>query len=300
MSSVAGVADVADGCRAWVCIGQTSILLTQRSNDTREMAVDGRWWPRSSTLGRRPRDQLGGTTADPVCSSDGWLCVGEVGDEDPGLPDFAQRTIAAVAAVITAPIVAALALLVRAETAGPPLYRATRIGRKGRPFTCFKIRTMPTRVAEESGPAVTRPNDARITRLGRVLRRFRLDELPQLWNVAAGQMRLVGPRPEAPEFVDLDDPLHHLVFTATPGITGLTQLAYVDEASLLGGPDPELRYRAEILPAKLRIDAAYLRQRSFGLDLWILARTVAAVLGRPTTVAEIEARVGTLDPEVTP
>jgi lipopolysaccharide/colanic/teichoic acid biosynthesis glycosyltransferase len=209
--------------------------------------------------------------------------------------DLVQRALAVVGAIVTLPLVVLIAVLVRLETPGSPLHRATRIGRGVHPFICFKIRTMRTHGSTNSGPAVTGIDDLRVTRLGRVLRRFRLDELPQLWNVAAGQMRLVGPRPEAPQFVDPADPLHRLVFSATPGITGLTQLAFVDEARLLGGADPELRYRSEILPAKLRIDAAYLRHRSTSLDLWILGRTIGALLGRATTVDEIEARIGPID-----
>jgi lipopolysaccharide/colanic/teichoic acid biosynthesis glycosyltransferase len=93
-------------------------------------------------------------------------------------------------------------------------------------------------------------------------------------------MRLVGPRPEDPAYVDLTDPLHREVFTAKPGITGLAQLLYVDEAAQLDVADPDAHYRREILPAKLRLDAAYLRHRSTRLDLWILARTPMAILGR--------------------
>jgi lipopolysaccharide/colanic/teichoic acid biosynthesis glycosyltransferase len=99
-------------------------------------------------------------------------------------------------------------------------------------------------------------------------------------NVVRGEMSLVGPRPEDPVFVDLSDPLHHRVFTARPGITGLAQLAFHDEAALLAGPDAERRYREEILPAKLRLDAQYLDTRTTLLDLRILARTVGVVLGR--------------------
>lgn len=141
---------------------------------------------------------------------------------------------------------------------------------------------------ENSGPAVSVAADPRVTQLGRILRRYRLDELPQLWNVVRGEMRLVGPRPEDPRFVDLSDPLHRLVFTSTPGITGLAQLVYMDEAQLLVASDPEQQYRDEILPRKLRLDAAYLRKRSLGLDLWILAQTVRAALGRPPSRRAIE------------
>ena len=103
------------------------------------------------------------------------------------------------------------------------------------------------------------------------MRRYRLDELPQLINVIRGEMSLVGPRPEDPAYVDLADPLHRRVFSAKPGITGLAQLEYHDEADLLAGPDADQRYRREILPAKLRLDAEYLDRRTTLLDLKILA-----------------------------
>ncbi|HEX8940939.1 MAG TPA: sugar transferase [Candidatus Limnocylindrales bacterium] len=196
------------------------------------------------------------------------------------MPDSLQRLLGLLGAVLTLPLVGALGLAVRLETPGPAIHRASRVGTGGRPFTCYKLRTMVA-AAPTSGPAITAGGDPRLTRLGRLLRRFRLDELPQLWNVARGEMRLVGPRPEAPGFVDLSDPLHRLVFTARPGITGLTQLFYADEAARLDRTDPERHYREAVLPAKLRLDAAYLRHRSTILDLWILGQTPRALLGRP-------------------
>ncbi len=131
------------------------------------------------------------------------------------------------------------------------------------------------------GPRITARDDRRVTSVGRVLRRFRLDELPQLINVVRGEMSLVGPRPEVPAFVDMTDPLHRLVFSAKPGITGLAQLEFHDEARLLAGEDPERRYREVVLPAKLRLDAEYLDRRSTMLDLAILFRTIRAVVGPP-------------------
>ena len=132
-----------------------------------------------------------------------------------------------------------------------------------------------------AGPAITTRSDDRVTRLGRLLRRFRLDELPQLINVAKGEMNLVGPRPEDPRYVDFADPLHRFVFMAKPGITGLAQLTFVDEARWLGDnpDDADRRYRESVLPQKLAIDARYLRVRSWRLDAWILGQTVRAVLG---------------------
>jgi lipopolysaccharide/colanic/teichoic acid biosynthesis glycosyltransferase len=160
---------------------------------------------------------------------------------------------------------------------GPILHRARRIGEQGRIITVLKVRTM---VVSTDGPRLTGPHDPRVTPLGRVLRRYRIDELPQLINVVRGEMSLVGPRPEDPAFVDMSDPLHRRVFTAKPGITGLAQLQFHDEAELLLGTDPERRYRDEILPAKLRLDAEYLDRRTNWLDLQILLRTIGAVLGR--------------------
>jgi lipopolysaccharide/colanic/teichoic acid biosynthesis glycosyltransferase len=197
------------------------------------------------------------------------------------MPDPVQRVAGLVLAILTGPLLLALGLAIRLDTPGPILYRAERMGAAGRPFRCLKLRTMLAFRADE-GPGITQGRDTRVTRMGRVLRRFRLDELPQLWNVVGGQMRLVGPRPEDPRYVDLDLPLHREVFTAKPGIAGLTQLVYHDEGRLLDGSmDPEAHYREVILPSKVAIDAAYLRHRSTKLDLWILAHTPPALLGRP-------------------
>jgi lipopolysaccharide/colanic/teichoic acid biosynthesis glycosyltransferase len=207
-----------------------------------------------------------------------------------GMPDTLQRLLGGFGALLTLPLVAALALAIRLESPGPAIYVSDRIGGGGRPFRCHKLRTMGPRTA--GGPAITVHDDPRVTRLGRLLRRLRLDELPQLWDVALGRMRLVGPRPEAPEFVDFDDPLQRLVVDAPPGITGLAQLFFTDEAAMLAGPDPERRYRSDVLPRKLRLDAAYLRHRSAGLDLWILGQTPLVLFGRrpvlpPTLRAEL-------------
>lgn len=195
------------------------------------------------------------------------------------MSDPVQRLIAGFLAVLTLPLVALLALAVRLDSPGPSLYLSDRIGEGGRRFHCLKLRTMRWDPVAD-GPAVTARADARLTSVGRALRRLRLDEMPQLWNVARGEMRLVGPRPESPTFVDLNDPIHRQVFTVRPGITGLTQLVFLDEAGMLDGRDPDRHYRDEILPQKLLLDLAYLRHRSARLDLWILAQTPRALFGR--------------------
>jgi lipopolysaccharide/colanic/teichoic acid biosynthesis glycosyltransferase len=151
--------------------------------------------------------------------------------------------------------------------------------------------------AAASGIGITAAADPRVTHLGRVLRRSRLDELPQLWNVVRGEMALVGPRPEDPRFVDWDDPLHALVFRALPGITGPTALAFRDEELMLAEAavararangrteadlkDIEQAYREGILPRKLAMDADYLQDRSIRSDLAVIARTLMAIAGKP-------------------
>jgi lipopolysaccharide/colanic/teichoic acid biosynthesis glycosyltransferase len=203
------------------------------------------------------------------------------------MPPSIQRLIGLLGSLVLLPFVLAIGAAIRLDSTGPMVYRAVRVGARGRSFTCYKLRTMKVR---DDGPRLTLYDDTRVTRVGRWLRRYRVDELPQLWNVARGEMLLVGPRPEDPRFVDLTNPLHRLVFTTTPGITGLTQLAFADEADMLDTADPERHYREVILPQKLALDADYLRRRSTSLDLWILGRTLLTAIGRRTPAAAIEAR----------
>jgi lipopolysaccharide/colanic/teichoic acid biosynthesis glycosyltransferase len=203
------------------------------------------------------------------------------------MPDFTQRIVGALLLAALSPLLIGLAAMVRLSSSGPALYRAERIGLGGRPFDCLKFRTM-TWQPEVPGAAITMDDDRRITPLGKALRRYRLDELPQLMNVALGEMNLIGPRPEDPRFVDFDDPLHRTVFVAKPGITGLAQLAFIDEATLLGAHrvDADEFYRLSILPRKVALDARYLGRRSWRLDLWILGQTVRAVVGSTPIIDE--------------
>jgi lipopolysaccharide/colanic/teichoic acid biosynthesis glycosyltransferase len=203
------------------------------------------------------------------------------------MPDAVHRGLGLLALVAMTPLLLVLAALVKADSPGPALYRAERMGVGGRPFRCLKFRTMIWQPHGSAG-ALTMGDDSRITRFGKILRRFRFDELPQLINVAKGEMNLIGPRPEDPRFIDFDDPLHRTVFTSKPGITGLTQLAFVDEASLLGTDqaNADRLYRDLILPRKVALDARYLSRRSWRLDLWILARTFQAVIGGTAVIDE--------------
>lgn len=178
--------------------------------------------------------------------------------------------------LLLSPLIAVLALAVAATSSGSPLHRARRVGRGGAEFTLFKLRTM----REGTGPGVTSSADPRITRVGRLLRRTHLDELPQLWNVVRGDMSLVGPRPEDPRFVATYTAIERAVLAVRPGLTGPAQLAHRDEEQRLPAHDPEGAYVRDVLPGKLAIDLAYVRGRSFAGDLAILARTIASALGR--------------------
>lgn len=178
--------------------------------------------------------------------------------------------------VVLLPLLALLAVVVKATSRGPALFCAERVGKDGRLFRLYKFRTM--REGSAAGPALTTEGDPRVTRVGRFLRRHRLDELPQLWNVLRGDMSLVGPRPEDPRYVAHYTPEQRRVLSVRPGITGATALEYLDEESLLGGSDWEDRYVREILPEKLRIELEYLGRRSFASDLGILARTAGRLL----------------------
>lgn len=178
--------------------------------------------------------------------------------------------------VVLLPVMALVAVAVAADSTGRVIYGARRVGRHGREFTMWKFRSM-ARGADVVGPAVTGAYDFRITRVGAFLRRTKLDELPQLVNVLAGQMSLVGPRPEAPKYVRAWTDEERAVLAVRPGITGPTQIAYIDEEEGLGG-DPDAAYESELMHAKLAIDLDYVRHFSLRRDLAILWKTVTSIL----------------------
>jgi len=176
--------------------------------------------------------------------------------------------------ILLSPALLFAALLVLCTSRGALFYRQKRVGRDGRLFDICKFRTMETG-ADRHGPSVTSADDCRITPAGRFLRRSKLDELPQLWNVVRGDMSLVGPRPQVPRFVDCFEPsLRRLVLHVRPGITGPTALHFRHEESLLADKaDRESFYIEQILPVKLEMDAEYVRNRSIRSDLRILSQT---------------------------
>ena len=184
--------------------------------------------------------------------------------------------------VLLSPVLLFAAVLVVLTSRGSLFYRQKRVGRDGHLFDICKFRTMQTG-ADRHGPSVTSTDDCRITPAGRFLRRSKLDELPQLWNVVRGDMSLVGPRPQVPRFVDCFEPsLRRIVLHVRPGITGPTALHFRHEESLLADKvDREGFYIEQILPIKLQMDAEYVRNRSIRSDLRILSQTAWMFSGGP-------------------
>ncbi|MBZ0293093.1 MAG: sugar transferase [Anaerolineae bacterium] len=174
--------------------------------------------------------------------------------------------------LLFSPLFAAIALVIKLTSPGPVFYRATRIGRDGETFKLYKFRSMVVD-ADRSGPGITTAGDARVTRIGRILRKTKLDELPQFINVLRGEMSLVGPRPEDPRYVALYTPEQRAVLRVRPGITSPASVYYRDEESLLVGEDWETRYIEEIMPAKLEIDLDYAHKGGISDDLTIMWRT---------------------------
>jgi lipopolysaccharide/colanic/teichoic acid biosynthesis glycosyltransferase len=181
--------------------------------------------------------------------------------------------------VVLSPVLLAVALLVAGTSGRPVLFRQTRVGRGFRPFRIIKFRTM-VRDAERLGGPLSVGADPRITPVGRLLRRFKLDELPQLFNVLAGDMSLVGPRPEVPEYVERFRAEYEEILAVRPGLTDLASLKYRDESALLASAaDPRAEYVRVILPDKIRLGREYVRRASVLLDLSIILRTLGAVAG---------------------
>ena len=180
---------------------------------------------------------------------------------------------AAIGLIVLSPLLLNLCLVIKLNDRGPIFYRAKRIGKGGQPFELYKFRTMIVD-ADRQGAAITAHRDARITPIGKFLRRTKLDELPQLLNVLTGQMSLVGPRPEDPCYVALYTPEQRKILDVVPGITSAASLAYRNEQALLTGADWETIYRTEIMPAKIAIDLNYLKTANVATDLRLIFSTI--------------------------
>lgn len=198
-------------------------------------------------------------------------------EEKRGIPRFIEMILALGGLVISSPLLFLTAMLIRATSPGPIIFRQQRVGRFGKGFELLKFRSM---LIENEGPQVTAKGDARVTRIGRLLRKSKLDELPELWNVARGDLSLVGPRPEVPKYVNLKNPLWQSVLEARPGITDPVTLRLRNEEELLAGceGDPERFYLNNLQPYKLLGYVKYLRKRTWRSDLDVLLVTIFAII----------------------
>lgn len=180
--------------------------------------------------------------------------------------------------LIVLPVICIFAILIKLDSKGPVFYRGLRVGRYGVPFRMLKLRTMVTD-AEKIGGSSTSDEDPRITKLGQLIRQFKIDELPQLINVFKGEMSFVGPRPEVPQFVELFTEEEKVILTVRPGITDWASIWDSDEGAILvGSLDPDKTYLEKIRPEKIRLQLEYVRKRCFWVDLKILAKTFSTLV----------------------
>lgn len=198
-----------------------------------------------------------------------------------------EVAIAVVALLVSWPLWVIAATLIKLDSAGPIFFRQTRVGRGFRPFSIYKFRTM-VRDASAQGDPITIGQDARVTRIGEMLRRTKLDELPQLLNILKGDMSVVGPRPEVPRYVDLFKEDYAEILTVRPGLTDLASLKYIDESAVLGAVErPDEEYETVVLPEKLRLAKFYVRHQSLMLELAIIAQTILCLLRIPLVVCDV-------------
>lgn len=196
--------------------------------------------------------------------------------------DLAKRSfdaaLSTVGLVLISPILLTVAAAIKLTSTGPVFYRGTRVGLNGQPFSMLKFRTMVTD-ADKIGGSSTPEDDPRVTSVGKKLRRYKLDELPQLLNVLKGEMSFVGPRPQVQWAVDLYTPEERAILAVRPGITDEASLKFSNEAEILkGSADPDKAYIELIHPEKMRLSLEYVRNRSFSQDLSIIGRTARTVI----------------------
>jgi len=185
---------------------------------------------------------------------------------------------AAIGLLVLIPALTVIAVLIKLDSNGPVFYRGIRSGRSGLPFQIHKFRTMVPN-AEKLGGLSTAKNDSRITRIGRVLRKYKLDELPQLINVFKGEMSIVGPRPEMPEYTSQYASEERLILTIRPGITDYASLEFIQLGEVLGSEDADRVYEKKVRPIKNALRVKYVKEQSFFGDMIIILRTLAKLAG---------------------
>lgn len=176
------------------------------------------------------------------------------------------------------PALLILAIIIKKEDGGPVFYRGVRVGRNGKLFKIFKFRTMVVN-AEKIGGSSTADGDPRITKIGKFIRKHKLDELPQLINVLKGEMSFVGPRPEVQHYVNMYTDEEKIILSVKPGITDWASLWNSDEGAILAGsPDPEKTYLEKIRPEKIRLQLQYVKNHSLGVDVKIILQTILKIM----------------------
>lgn len=180
--------------------------------------------------------------------------------------------VAAFGLVLTSPILCLIAVAIKLDSPGPVFFRSKRVGKDGALFVIYKFRTMIANAAA-LGSGITIRDDPRVTRIGSFLRRTKLDEVPQLWNVVRGEMSLVGPRPEDPRYLKYYSPAQRALLQAAPGMTSAASIAFRNEQEMLEGAEWEQFYIETVLPKKLDLDLAYMQHQTFASDLLVLAQT---------------------------
>jgi len=182
--------------------------------------------------------------------------------------------------ITISPILFLIAIIIRLDSKGPVCYRGKRVGRSGKSFRIYKFRTMVVNAEKLGGPS-TADDDPRITKIGRLLRKYKLDELPQLINVLKGEMSFVGPRPEVQTYIDMFNEEEKAILNVRPGITDWASLWNPDEGAILAGsPDPEKTYMEKIRPEKIKLQMKYVKDHSFLVDLKIVLLTIKTVFRR--------------------
>jgi lipopolysaccharide/colanic/teichoic acid biosynthesis glycosyltransferase len=177
--------------------------------------------------------------------------------------------------IIISPLLLLIALLIKILMSGPVMFRQIRAGRHGKPFRIYKFRTM---IESHGGSTISVKGESRITPFGAFLRKYKLDELPELWNVLKGDMSFVGPRPDMPEYINMLKGEERIILELRPGITGPATLKYADEESVLSSVSDPVKYNNEILwPDKVRLNLDYYYNRSFVGDLWIILKTLLGI-----------------------
>ena len=188
--------------------------------------------------------------------------------------------LAIIGLVFIWPILFVCAVAVKLSSPGPVLYLGKRTGRYGVPFKIFKFRSM-REDAERTGGTTTGKNDTRITSVGKFLRKYKLDELPQLFNVLRGEMSFVGPRPEVAEYTEMYSVEEQEILSVRPGITDLSSLTFSDLQSHVGSENPDEAFRRYVLPQKNRLRLKYAREHTILMDFMILMKTVLLVVAKP-------------------